>query len=149
MRAKLVKESLNEEFLPSSLFAIEYQRHIDHAIPNFGEVSLRDVYAPGSEYYDQFDGDPELEAAVKGFFQKLIDEGKGDWGTWSKHAEESEFEYAEDEYFDIENAVLEKGNFVEITPMLFYDEKYKTGYTIEEQGSWATPEYYNWFFAVK
>ena len=35
-----------------------------------------------------------------------------------------------------------------MTPTLFYDEKGKTGYTIQEYQSFASPEYNLWFFEI-
>lgn len=166
MRAKFVNEEFNQG--PASLYALEYQRIMDHAIPDFKEYTLADLYGPGSDWYEDakyyaYSDDEEYsnwskdDAALEiKFFENMIKQGKGDWGTWMSHSEDSEFggiygdrEEDDPDYFDVERSVLEKGNFEKYTDRLFYDEKANTGYYIEEKDSWATPEYYVWFFAVK
>lgn len=160
MKAKLVKESLNETLGAPSLFILEYSRTLDHEIPDFTEWTLAEAYGPESDWYSDAKyyayGDDEDysnwskdDAAMEiKFFENLIKQGKGSWGTWNGHAEESEFGDNE-EYWQVERDILEKGNFEQYTPTLFYDEKAKTGYYIEEKDSWATPEFYNWFFEIK
>jgi len=159
MRAKFVNESLNEKTGNPSLFILEYTRTLNHDIPNFGGQTLKQMFGPGSDWYgdakyyaysddEDYSNWSKDDAALEvKFFENLIKQGKGDWGTWDGHSEEEEFGNDED-YWQVERDILEKGNFDQLTPTLFYDEKAKTGYIIEEYQSFASPEYNIWFFEI-
>jgi len=163
MRAKFINEDYKSG--PPSLFIVEYSSLMDN-LPDFSEWTLAESYGPGSdwwgdtEYYVEKE-DPKHEdehhwskkEAKKDleFFKKLIEEGKGNWGTWNIHAQEADEKTWEeaDEFYNVEEEILKKGNFQKISTRAFYDEKAQTGYYIEEYGDWPEPAYKHWFFKIK
>ena len=159
MRAKFVNESLNENTGQPSLFILEYSRTLNHDIPDFGSQTVKDMFGPGSDWhgdakYYAYGDDEDYsnwskdDAALEiKFFENLIKQGKGNWGTWDGHSEEAEFGDNE-KYWKVERGIEKKGNFEQYTPTLFYDEKGKTGYIIQEFQNFATPEYNLWFFEI-